>query len=216
MTWRRLLFSLAALLAALSAMALDTDSVAVSPTPEERHATAEWLQNLCPRAATVQMWGNMGLASGGATWIYGHARHWETSLMAGFVRKHSSEHAKATLTLKQDYIPWTMHLSPRLAFRPLTVGAYVNGILHSDLFWTHQPSRYPKGYYWFSTRWNVNMCLGERLSIALPRQHRLAGEVTLFYELSTCDYKFIQFVHNHYVTPGKMLSLSLGAQFSWR
>lgn len=39
--------------------------------------------------------------------------------------------------------------------------------------------------------------------------------VSLFYELSTCDYYFIQKVKNSYITPDKWLTLSFGIQIEW-
>ena len=128
----------------------------------------------------------------------------------------NAHHAVMTMTLKQDYIPWTVHVAGELVdFQPLAAGLYFNTAF-SHKFWVHQPSRYPKGYYWFATRVRTNVYLGQRIRLNIPERKRWFGRsVSLFYELSTCDYYFIQKVKNSYITPDKWLTLSFGIQIEW-
>ena len=192
------------------------DSVArVAPYVRRLNNYYRMWARLIPRGARIQYAGNMGMFSGGPTWIYGR-RHWETSLMFGFVPKHNAHHAVMTMTLKQDYIPWTVHVAGELVdFQPLAAGLYFNTAF-SHKFWVHQPSRYPKGYYWFATRVRTNVYLGQRIRLNIPERKRwFARSVNLFYELSTCDYYFIQKVKNSYITPDKWLTLSFGIQIEW-
>lgn len=193
----------------------DTAAV-IAPYQRRIERITSFWNRLIPSGTRLQFAGNMGLLSGGVTWIYGR-RHWETSLLFGFVPKHSAKHAMATMTLKQDYIPWTVRLGrwPWLQFQPLAAGVYLNTVF-SHKFWVHQPSRYPRGYYWFATRLRPNIYIGERLRLALPSGKRqFARAVSIFYEISTCDYAAIQRLHNSYITPDKWLTLSLGIQFEW-
>ena len=93
----------------------------------------------------------MGLLSWGIGWDYGKRGQWETDLLLGFIPRYSSKHFKMTMTLKQNYIPWSIWLGKDFSLEPLTTGIYFNTVF-SDDFWTSEPERYPRGYYGFSTR----------------------------------------------------------------
>ena len=151
-------------------------------------------QRLIPSYTKVQYAGNMGLISIGGGWSYGRNRQWETDLLLGFLPKYDSDAAKATLTLKQNFMPWKWHLSESFHIEPLACGLYINTVLHND-FWVRQPDRYPKGYYWFSTRIRTNIYIGQRITFKIPQHKRLfAKSVTAFYEISTCDYYILSHV----------------------
>jgi len=170
---------------------------------------------LIPKGTKLQFCGNMGLVSVGPTWIYGQKRHWETSLLVGFIEKHNAHHAEVTMTLKQDYIPWRVGLGKNVTLEPLTVGLYVNTVL-SGKFWTHQPGRYPSGYYEFSTRLRSNLCVGQRLRFHIPEHHRVFdNSISLFYEISVCDYYIYHKIHNRSLSLFDITALSLGVQFEW-
>ena len=64
----------------------------------------------------------------------------------GIVPRNSDRHAMATLTLKQNYYPWNIHIADKLSFEPLACGVYINTLLDRD-FWGKQPDKYPQGYY---------------------------------------------------------------------
>lgn len=70
--------------------------------------------------------------------------------------------------------------------------------------------------------WRGNLSISSRLrrvstsTLPIPERKRWFGRsVSLFYELSTCDYYFIQKVKNSYITPDKWLTLSFGIQIEW-
>lgn len=174
-------------------------------------------ERLCPRGGRIQFAGNMGMFSAGPCWIYGR-EHWETALLFGFVPRHQARHGMMTMTIKEDYIPWSIHFHGKrrdIDFQPLATGIYFNTVFDHK-FWTKQPDRYPKGYYWFSTRMRPNIYIGERLKLHIPYQRRRFGcAVSLFYEISASDFDIIQQVQNSYLTPGKYLTLSLGIQVEW-
>ena len=111
----------------------------------------------------------MGMFSFGIGWDY-YRHHWETDLLFGFVPKTTrnlkaesskKRHTMATFTVKQNYIPWRVPLHKNIDFEPLTTGLYINTLLDRD-FWVQSPDKYPKGYYFFSTRIRTHIFLGER------------------------------------------------------
>ena len=167
-------------------------------------------QRLIPSYTKVQYAGNMGLISIGGGWSYGRNRQWETDLLLGFLPKYDSDAAKATLTLKQNFMPWKWHLSESFHIEPLACGLYINTVLHND-FWVRQPDRYPKGYYGFSSKVRTHVFLGQRFTYNIdPRRRFTAKALTFFYELSTSDLYLISAVTNRYLTPKDYLSLSFG------
>ena len=81
----------------------------------------------------VQNAGNMGVISAGIGWSYGKRRQWETELLLGYIPKHDSSRGKLTTTLKGNFIPWDVNLTPKAGtdavkwqFQPLTTSLYLN------------------------------------------------------------------------------------------
>lgn len=166
-------------------------------------------QKLIPKYQKLQFAGSIGLISLGMGWDYGKRDQWETDFLIGFIPRFSSNEAKVTLTLKQNYIPWTnVYLAKRWSFDPLTTGIYVNTVL-DDAFWVKEPDRYPSNYYKFSTRVRFHVFIGQRLTFGLDRSAPFK-KMTVFYEFSTCDLYFISAVGNRYIGLGDILSLSFG------
>ena len=99
---------------------------------------------LIPTQTILQTCGNMGLFSFGVGWDYGKHQQWETQLLFGYIPKYDSNSAKMTMTLKQNYIPWSVTMGHGWAFEPLECGLYFNTVFGSD-FWTKQPSKYGSG-----------------------------------------------------------------------
>lgn len=171
--------------------------------------TSTW-QKLIPRYTKLQFAGSMGMFSFGPGWNYGK-NHWETDLLFGFIPRNADKHAMATITLKQNYIPWHLPIGDRWIIEPLTGGIYINTLLDND-FWVKNPERYPKGYYTFSTRMRMHVFLGERITLKLQRKKRWNQSITFFYELSSCDLYLISALTNHYLRPRDYLSLSFGVK----
>lgn len=167
--------------------------------------------NLVPRHYKLQFAGSMGLLSFGPGWEYGKHHQWETDIYIGFLPKYSTSENKLTLTLKQNYIPWTNKpLGKHLAIDPLTVSLYVNSIL-GDEFWTKEPSKYPGGYYGFSTRVRFNLSMGQRFVYFIPNERRkYSKSVTFFYELATSDLYVASAFNNRYLKLKDIIHLSLG------
>lgn len=171
--------------------------------------TSTW-QKLIPRYTKLQFAGSMGMFSLGPGWNYGK-NHWETDLLFGFIPRNSDKHAMATITLKQNYIPWHLPVGDRWVIEPLSTGMYINTLLDGD-FWVKNPERYPKGYYTFSTRMRMHVFIGERITLNLKRKKRWNQSITFFYELSSCDLYLISAFTNHCLRPRDYLSLSLGVK----
>lgn len=163
----------------------------------------------------IQFAGNMGLLSFGTGWDYGKHNQWETDLLLGFIPKYSSKKAKITMTLKQNYMPWSINIGKGFSTEPLTCGLYMNTVF-GDQFWVNEPDRYPKGYYGFSSKVRFHIFMGQRLTYDIDPQRRfLAKSVTFFYEISTCDLYVVSAATNSYLRPRDYLSLSFGLKFQW-
>lgn len=195
-----------------------SNTVYASSVPTSRydrrvHRYRKHWDALIPTHTKMQFAGNMGLVSVGTGWDYGKRNQWETDLLLGLIPKHSSDHARITFTLKQNYIPWSLQIKEsRFSAEPLTCGMYLNTVL-GDEFWVDEPERYPKGYYGFSTKVRIHVFLGQRLTYDIdPRYRFRARAVTLFYELSTCDLYLVSAVTNKYLRPRDYLCLSFGVK----
>ena len=95
---------------------------------------------LIPKYQNVQYAGSMGLLSLGVGWDYGRKKQWETEIMFGLVPRFSSNKAKVTFTLKQNYAPWEVRLGGKWWLEPLVTGLYMNTVL-SDDFWVKKDTR---------------------------------------------------------------------------
>lgn len=167
-------------------------------------------EKLIPTHTKVQFAGNMGLLSFGTGWDYGKRNQWETDIFFGFIPKYDSKRVKVTMTLKQNYLPWSFNLGKGFSTEPLSCGMYFNTVF-GDEFWVHEPDRYPKGYYGFSSKLRAHVFLGQRFTYDIdPQQRHTAKAITFFYELSTCDLYLISAVTNGYLRPRDYLSLSFG------
>lgn len=193
-----------------------SDSIAdVAPYVKRLEQYDKFRNSLKPDGLKLQYAGNMGMFSTGPVWRYGRNEQWETSLLFGFVPRHSGSTTLYTLTLKEDFVPWSIRGTEWLTIEPLQTGIYLTTVL-SGHFWTRQPKRYPGGYYWFSTRLRPNIFIGQRATVHLPdSKRRFTHSISLFYEISCCDFMLIQRATNSSLKPGDYLTLSLGLQLTW-
>ncbi|MBQ8463543.1 MAG: hypothetical protein IJ544_05455 [Prevotella sp.] len=226
MKWNRFVISIGLLMQAVVAIAQDSTDVVNQESATFRHYV-EWRQrqwaSLIPNQFVVQNAGNMGVLSAGIGWGYGH-RHWETYLLWGYIPTHQSARGKLTMTLKENYIPWNLPITgPHEAganilkrgwtLSPLTASVYLNTVYGHE-FWRSQPSRYPDKYYEFmSTKFRLNVALGQRITWNIPRNRRkYAKSIALFYEVSSCDL-YIRTKFQESSMPLKdILGLSIGVK----
>lgn len=127
------------------------------------HRYRKHWESLIPTHTKLQFAGNMGLLSLGTGWDYGKRNQWETDILFGILPKYDSKRTKITMTLKQNYMPWSISLGKDFAVEPLACGMYFNTVFGGE-FWTHEPDRYPKGYYGFSSKVRIHAFLGQRLT----------------------------------------------------
>lgn len=173
------------------------------------HYRKSW-GNLIPTHIKCQFAGSIGLLSLGVGWDYGRRGQWETDVMLGFLPRYESDDSKMTFTLKENYIPWSVGIGKHFSVEPFSCGLFFNSVLNSD-FWTHEPDRYPKGYYNFNLRIRTHIYLGEQFTYVIPRNRRfLCKSLTFYYELSTCDLYLASSIPNKYLKLKDILSLGLG------
>lgn len=213
MRWKRFAISIVALWVSIGAMA---DSIYVAQPSESRYDKRvlryrkHWAA-LIPTQFVVQNAGNMGAFSAGVGWNYGKRKQWETDLLIGLIPKHHSTRVKTTMTLKENYLPWSIDLKHGWSIEPLQASVYLNTVFGHE-FWKSQPDRYPDKYYEFmSTKFRLNVAVGQRLTLQIPSARRRAAKsISLFYEVSTCDlYMRSKFI-DHTVPWKDMLGLSIG------
>lgn len=167
---------------------------------------------LIPTQFVLQNAGNMGLLSLGIGWDYGKHRQWETDLLFGYVPKHDSTRGKLTMTLKENFVPWSIDLKKGWSIEPLTTSLYVNTVYGHE-FWKSQPSRYPDAYYDFmSTKFRLNVAFGQRFTKTFPsaRNKVFAKSISFFYEISSCDLYIRSFVIDRGTKLEDIVGLSLG------
>lgn len=229
MKWERLIFSALAATSLFAAGAavpdsLSSDSVVatvietvpapVNPRYEQRMAKRVELWNrLIPNMLTLQYAGDIGTVSAGIGWDYGRSNQWETHLLIGLVTKQNRQKAYVTTTLRETYVPWRIRLSPLWSIRPLSVSLSANTILNGD-FWVSEPDRYPSGYYGFSSKIRFHLGLGQRIAFSIPERKRVAArEVSIYYEISTCDLYVRQKIKSSSIPLKDIIVIGLGAIF---
>ncbi|MCR4603732.1 MAG: hypothetical protein K5683_09415 [Prevotella sp.] len=169
---------------------------------------------LIPTQFVLQNAGNMGALSAGIGWDYGNRKQWETHLLLGFIPRHQTSRMKMTMTLKENYIPWSFAMKRGWSIEPLSASLYVNTVFGHE-FWKSQPHRYPDSYYDFmSTKFRLNIALGQRITVQIPDDKRKGSKsITFFYEVSSCDlYIRSKFIDSH-IGINDILGFSLGIKF---
>lgn len=172
-------------------------------------------EKLVPRYSKAQFAGSMGLISLGTGWDYGKNRQWETDFLIGFVPKYSTDKNKITMTLKQNFIPWTVRLNDNFNLKPFSAGLYVNTIFGGE-FWGKEPAKYPNSYYKFSTKLRINIFMGQGWEYKLDTDKKVfCKSITFSYELSTNELYLMSAFTNKYLTAKDVLGLSLGVKLQF-
>lgn len=171
----------------------------------------EGWKRLLPTRVEIQYAGGMGMFSFGVGWEYGRRGQWATDLFVGFIPAAYIDHTYATTTVKQTYVPWSIQCGDRFSIEPFKCGIYLNSII-ADEFWLREPSRYPKGYYGFSTKIRAHIFVGQNYRLHLRRCGALR-DISLFWEANTCDLYLISRATNRYLSPSDYIGLSVGIGF---
>ena len=187
------------------------DSVVMSRYDRRIHRRREYWAELIPTQFIMQYAGNMGFMSIGIGWDYGKHKQWETNLMFGYLPKISSHRGKLTMTLKENYLPWSMYLKQGWMLEPLSCGLYLNTVFGSE-FWDNQPSRYPDKYYEpLNTKVRIHVFLGQRITKIIPANKRkFLKSISAFYEVSACDLYLRLLVMEKKVRLQDIMCLSVG------
>ena len=206
----------------MSVAAADSTSVQENKYEQRMLRKEKMWASLIPTHFVIQNAGNMGVLSAGIGWSYGKRRQWETDLMFGYIPKHDSSRGKLTTTLKGNFIPWSLDLAGlsakipegRWKFQPLTTRLYLNTVYGHE-FWKSQPGRYPDKYYEFmSTKFRLNIALGQRLTFNIPEKARKRhSRISLFYEVGTCDLYIRSMFQDSSIPLKDILGLSIGLKF---
>lgn len=170
-------------------------------------------KRLIPTQASLQYAGSIGIMSAGWGWHYGKGFHWETDMLIGIVPRYHTEKFHSSFTIKQRYIPWHCTMSHRWTIEPFTAGVFFNTITGDD-FWRSLPDKYPKHYYWFSTKIRANIFIGQRLRFNIPRNKRFIHQaISFYYEFSSCDLYIVSKATNKHYPWRETLSLALGLRW---
>lgn len=175
---------------------------------------SKW-QKLIPSYSKAQFAGSMGLISVGTGWNYGKNKQWETDLLFGIVPRYSTEKVKVTMTLKQNFIPWSIRVNDKIDFKPFSTGLYLNTIFAEE-FWRSEPSKYPNSYYKFSTKMRFNIFVGQGWEYKFDTSKKVfCKSITFFYEISTNELYLISAATNKYLKAKDFLGLSLGIKLQF-
>lgn len=187
----------------------DTDTTTTKYDRRVEKYCRHW-DALIPKQIVMQYAGNMGVISAGVGWNYGKHKQWETHFLLGYLDRFDSGRPKMTMTLKQNFIPWRVDLGKNWMLEPLECGIYLNSVFGEE-FWNKQPKKYPKSYYWFSTKIRPNIFIGQRITKKIPHNERhFIKSCTFFYELSSPEVYLMEWYNNSYLKLSDVFSLSLG------
>lgn len=171
--------------------------------------------NLVPSSYMIQYAGSMGLISLGTGWDYGNQKQWSTDFLVGYVPKYDTDRAKLTLTLRQSYTPWKVHIQKRVTYHPLRTGVYLNTTLGKQ-FWYKEPDKYPNSYYKFSTRLRINIFVGQDFSYKIKSNTSYFESLKFYYDLHTNDLYLVSGVQNKYLKFDDYVGLALGVKLQIR
>ncbi|TRW27590.1 hypothetical protein FMM05_00480 [Flavobacterium zepuense] len=165
-----------------------------------------------PKYVKLQYAGGMGFLAIGSGWDYGNKKQWESDFLIGWLPRYTGKQSQLVFTIKQNYIPWSLHINGKVILRPLHTGLYITSTMGRD-YWIKEPDSYPDSYYGFSTRLRINAFIGQQLTF-LFRQEKplLAKSITCYYEISSNDLYIVSAVTNSYLQPQDYLKLSLGVK----
>lgn len=168
---------------------------------------------MIPTHIKLQYAGGMGLLSAGVGWDYGERAEWETDLMWGVLPARYADETRMTFTLRQNYIPWSVHIGRGVDLEPLTCAIYLSKISGSE-FWDREPGRYPhgeNGYYCFSSRTRLYLSVGQRLTLRTPNAGAIRS-LSLYYEFGVNDLMLISKFNNRTLSLSDIIHFSVGAK----
>ena len=200
-------------------LAFPVSLLAITDEPQEVSDTKRWdkrihlryegWERMKPTHVKMQYAGGMGVLSTGVGWDYGKRRQWETDVLLGYLPAKYASDFLLTLTVKQNYIPWSMSFDKHWALEPFYCGMYLTTIAGEE-FWEKEPGRYPNRYYNFSTKIRPYIFIGQRMNFNL--KNSIVQHISLFYKVSTCELYIISKATNRSLTMRDVLRFSFGAK----
>lgn len=201
--------------AVVSGDSINLSDAESKPSYEKRVARLRrgW-NRIIPNLTMLQYAGDIGMISTGFGWDYGKHNQWETYAIFGFVPKNHTNDAMWTFTLKEIYTPWSLKLYKNLHVCPVFVTLMVNTTMSSE-FWTREPERYPQGYYGFSSRIRFHIGFGQKIKLTNLQKHwRVCKDLSLYYEISSCDLYIRQKFLCHSIPLKDIICLGVGVQYT--
>lgn len=170
--------------------------------------------DIIPNIATLQYAGGIGMFSLGIGWDYGSKQQWETHLLLGYLPDDGKRNGYASMTLKEIYTPFNVHLTSSITYNPLYVTLMLNTTLNGD-FWVKEPDRYPAGYYGFSSKVRFHIGVGQKFKLR-NMEHRTHWfkDLTFYYEISSCDLYIRQKIVSPKIPTKDILSIGIGLQYT--
>lgn len=171
--------------------------------------------SLIPSNYNVQYAGGIGLIATGPGWDYGNRKQFNTDFLLGYVPKYDTDKNKITLTLRQTYIPFKLHLTKHLVYEPMRIGIYISTTL-GDQFWVSPPDQYPNNYYKFSTKMRFNIFLGQDVTYRIQNKKSYFESIKFYYDLHTNELYVMSRRSESYLKGKNHFGIALGAKLQIR
>jgi hypothetical protein len=169
-----------------------------------------------PVFVSVQIGGGAGMVAVGGGLRLAHQRL-EPEVLVGRVPRRFSNAPLTIFTFKTTYLPVSASLGSHGQVAS-GVGGYVSYTHGSTLLNSHEPGKYTKGYYWFSTRVRTGFFLAPRLAYKGLRttRHPEPPYVATYAELGTNDLYFLSRTTNKRAPSLRnILTLGVGSKVGW-
>lgn len=168
--------------------------------------------SLLPNIGVAQYAGNIGFLSAGIGWDYGKNNRWESHLLFGYLPHFTFDNDVATITIREQFLPWQCNISERTSLSPIVLSSSLNAVMNSE-FWFTEPIN--NNYYRFSTKVRFHLGVGSRFNWHIPdEKRRRYSRISLYYELSTYDLAVISYVRTSHQPLTDILSLGIGLNVS--
>lgn len=155
-------------------------------------ASAQGRSLLIPDFAVVQYADSLGYASVGVG--YGLTKKIRGSLHYGFVPE-SKGGSLYILSTKFLFSPWTTKLNETFQLQPFDIG--IMATYHfGDNFHDRWPSRYPDGYYWWTSSTRFHLVAESSATYLIPASRSFFKSVSGYIEFNTNDLYVVSFVQN--------------------
>ncbi|MDX5346185.1 MAG: hypothetical protein LPJ89_00825 [Hymenobacteraceae bacterium] len=183
---------------------------AQTSSDSDSHASDTERKWYIPDHAVVQFAGNIGIVSGGVGYSYLKDKM-QSDLMYGMAPGFEDASTIHIVTLKTAYHPFNLALNEKYRVEPLRVGLGISYTMGSQ-FYTKWPSRYPDGYYTWSTSYRFTPFLGSSISRKIGNQDKAIKMVQLYGEVGSHDLDLASYVRDSWVSAWDIINFALGTK----